>query len=125
MILSNGEPIKCTHGEPLAIYISGGITGVKNWQDVFMAAEKDLILHLHARLFIFNPVKISKDLERSIKVNTGKMPGYTDYMREDIKILARCNAICMLPGWKRSKGARLEYRIAKILNMQILEFQPE
>lgn len=27
--------------------------------------------------------------------------------------------------WKRSKGARLEYRIAKILNMQILEFQPE
>lgn len=125
MILSNGEPIKCTHSEPLAIYISGGITGVENWQDVFMAAEQDLLLHLHARLFIFNPVKIAKDLERSIKVNTGKMPGYTDYMREDIKILARCNAICMLPGWKRSKGARLEYRIAKILNMQILEFQPE
>ena len=75
MILSNGKPIEPTHSEPLAIYISGGITGVKNWQD--------------------------------------------------IKILARCNAICMLPGWKRSKGARLEYRIAKILNMQILEFQPE
>ena len=53
------------------------------------------------------------------------MPTYTEYMREDIKILARCNAICMLPGWKRSKGARLEYRIAKILNMQIMEFQPE
>lgn len=125
MILSNGKPIEPTHSEPLAIYISGGITGVKNWQDIFMAAEQDLMLHLHARLFIFNPVKIAKDLERSFKVNIGKMPGYTDYMREDIKILARCNAICMLPGWKRSKGARLEYRIAKILNMQILEFQPE
>lgn len=125
MILSNGKPIKCTHSEPLAIYISGGITGVENWQDIFMAAEQDLILRLHARLFIFNPVKIAKDLERSFKVNIGKTPGYTDYMREDIKILARCNAICMLPGWKRSKGARLEYRIAKILNMQILEFQPE
>ena len=121
MILSNGEPIKCTHSEPLAIYISGGITGIKNWQDIFMAAEKDLILRLHARLFIFNPVKIAKDLEHSFKVNIGRMPSYTDYMREDIKILARCNAICMLPGWKRSKGARLEYRIAKILNMQILE----
>lgn len=124
MILSNGEPIKCTHSEPLAIYISGGITGVENWQDIFMAAEQDLMLHLHARFFIFNPVKIANDLERSFKVNIGKMPGYTDYMREDIKILARCNAICMLPGWKRSKGARLEYRIAKILNMQILEWQP-
>lgn len=124
MILSNGEPIECTHSEPLAIYISGGITGIKNWQDIFMAAEKDLILRLHARLFIFNPVKIAKDLEHSFKVNIGRMPSYTDYMREDVKILARCNAICMLPGWKRSKGARLEYRIAKILNMQILEYQP-
>lgn len=90
-----------------------------------MAAEKDLFLHLHARLFIFNPVKIAKDLEHSFKVNVGRMPTYTEYMREDIKILARCNTICMLPDWKRSKGARLEYRIAKILNMQILEFQPE
>lgn len=124
MILSNGEPIECTHSEPLAIYISGGITGIKNWQDIFMAAEQDLKLHLHARFFIFNLVKIAKDLERSFKVNIGRMPSYTDYMREDIKILARCNAICMLPGWKRSKGARLEYRIAKILNMQILEWQP-
>lgn len=125
MILSNGKPIECIHSEPLAIYISGGITGVENWQDIFMAAEQDLMLHLHARFSIFNPVKIAKDLERSFKVNIGKTPDYTDYTREDIKLLARCNAICMLPGWKRSKGARLEYRIAKILNMQILEFQPE
>ena len=125
MILSNGEPIKPTHSEPLAIYISGGITGIKNWQDVFIAAEQDLILRLHARLFVFNPVKIAKDLERSFKVNIGKMPGYTDYMREDIKILARCSAIGMLPGWKRSHGGRHEYRSAKILDMRILEFQPE
>ena len=60
MIVSNGEPIKPTHSEPLAIYISGGITGVKNWQDIFMAAEQDLMLRLHARFFIFNPVKIAK-----------------------------------------------------------------
>ncbi len=43
MILSNGES--------LAIYISGGITGVKNWQDIFMAAEQDLKLRLYARFF--------------------------------------------------------------------------
>lgn len=61
------------------VYISGPITGVENWQDNFLAAEKEL---------------------------------------------SSCNTICMLPGWKRSKGARLEYRIAKILNMQILEWQP-
>lgn len=35
MIVSNGEPIKPTHGEPLAIYISGGITGVKKLAGYF------------------------------------------------------------------------------------------
>ena len=113
MIVSNGEPIKPTHSEPVAIYISGGITGVKNWQDIFMAAEQDLMLHLHARFFIFNPVKIAKDLERSFKVNIGRMPSYTDYMREDIKILARCNAICMLPGWKPQKAQDLNIALQK------------
>lgn len=44
MILSNGEPIGCTHSEPLAIYISGGITGIKNWQDIFMAHGSNIAL---------------------------------------------------------------------------------
>ena len=125
MILFNGKPVKLTHKKCLVIYISGGITGVENWQNAFMAAEQDLVQYLHAPFIIFNPVKIAKNLNYTFKIQKNKIPEYTDYMREDIKFLAKCNTICMLPGWKRSKGARLEYRIAKILNMQILEFQPE
>lgn len=105
------------------IYISGPITGVENWQDNFLAAEKEL-LECTGAFFVINPVTLSKNLEQ-LFAKLGKTPDYTDYMRKDIKELSSCNTICMLPGWKRSKGARLEYRIAKILNMQILEFQPE
>ena len=105
------------------VYISGPITGVENWQDNFLAAEKEL-LELSGGFCVINPVTLSKNVEE-LFAKLEKTPDYTDYMRKDVKELSSCNAICMLPGWKRSKGARLEYRIAKILNMQILEFQPE
>ena len=105
------------------VYISGPITGIENWQDNFLAAEKEL-LELTGYFFVVNPVAIAKDIEKPF-AKIEKTPDYTDYMRKDIKELSSCSAICMLPGWKRSQGARLEYRIAKILNMQILEFKPE
>jgi len=105
------------------VYISGPITGVENWQDNFLAAEKEL-LELSGSFCVINPVTLAKNIEE-LFAKLEKTPDYTDYMRKDIKELSSCNIICMLPGWKRSKGARLEYRIAKILNMQILEFQPE
>lgn len=105
------------------VYISEPITGVENWQDNFLAAEKEL-MELTGSFFIVNPATLAKNLE-DFFAKIEKTPDYTDYMRKDIKELSSCNAICMLPGWKRSKGARLEYRIAKILNMRILEYQPE
>ncbi|MGP1603248.1 MAG: DUF4406 domain-containing protein [Treponema sp.] len=106
------------------IYISGPITGVENWQDNFVAAEKEL-LELPGAFFVINPLTVSITLEKEFEQAQKGEPSYTDYMRRDISRLVECNAICMLPGWKHSKGARLEYRIAKILNMQILEFKPE
>lgn len=40
--------------------------------------------------------------------------------RQDIKELIFCNSIYMLRGWWRSKGARLERHIAKVLGMKII-----
>lgn len=49
-------------------------------------------------------------------------PEYTwkDYMRRDIKLLIEADAIYMLKGWRRSKGARLERKIAKGLDLKII-----
>ncbi|MEG2599113.1 MAG: DUF4406 domain-containing protein [Muribaculaceae bacterium] len=43
------------------------------------------------------------------------------HMVVDIATLLRCDAICMLPDWRDSRGARLERRVAKILRIPVFE----
>lgn len=42
------------------------------------------------------------------------------YMVDDIAALLKCDAIYMLKDWGQSRGARIEYQIAKELGLQIL-----
>ncbi|ABD58086.1 hypothetical protein Porky_110 [Mycobacterium phage Porky] len=42
-----------------------------------------------------------------------------EYLRRDIKVLADCTRIVMLPGWRNSKGARLEHYIASELGFEV------
>lgn len=44
------------------VYISGPITGVENWQDNFLAAEKEL-LELSGSFCVVNPVTLAKNIE--------------------------------------------------------------
>lgn len=45
---------------------------------------------------------------------------YRAAMVNDIQALITCDTIYMLKGWHDSKGAKLEWHIAKTLNMEIL-----
>ena len=95
------------------IYISGRITGKKNWQDDFNIAK--IVLKNKGYKEIVNPVDIDEVVKRSVE-----NPTYSDYMKEDIYRLTLCDSIFMLKGWWRSKGARLERHIAKVLGMKII-----
>jgi hypothetical protein len=43
------------------------------------------------------------------------------YLRADLTMLARCDAIAMLPGWDESKGAKVEYMLGRELGMEIFD----
>ncbi|WP_329602547.1 DUF4406 domain-containing protein [Pseudomonas putida] len=45
---------------------------------------------------------------------------WADYLRFDIARLSTCEAMMLLPGWSRSRGARLEVHIAKEIGMRML-----
>lgn len=42
-------------------------------------------------------------------------PTWADWMRLSLAQMMRCDAVVMLPGWWRSKGARIEWLMAKLL----------
>jgi len=91
------------------VYISGPISGKKDGnQAAFYAAATRLI---DAGFFPVNPHNVTYLLP----------PGssWVAYMKADIPALVDCDEIYMLRGWWRSRGARLEWVIAKLLGYKV------
>lgn len=103
------KPIQ-TKGLPRKkVYISGQITGVEDTAyEKFLKAEKRLELKGYK---VINPMKLPHEHDKS----------WQAYMKEDLKHLLDCDAIYMLADWEASKGARLEYDLAELLNIIIMQ----
>lgn len=92
----------------MTFYISGPISKNKNFMEDFERARKRL---RNLGVSVLNPVDYAL-------LDPGK--SWEHYMRHDLCSLAMADGIYMLKGWRRSKGARLEYKIAKALKLEIL-----
>ncbi|OPZ24169.1 MAG: hypothetical protein BWZ02_02935 [Lentisphaerae bacterium ADurb.BinA184] len=96
--------------QPRRIYVSGPMTGLPDHNfPAFHAAAARL---REAGYEVINPAE-----------NFG---GRTDlpretYLRADVILVAQCEAIAMLPNWQESRGARLEYLLARELNLPVLD----
>lgn len=92
------------------IYVSGPMTGLPDHNfPAFHAAAARLRV---AGFEVIDPAE-----------NFG---GRTDlpretYLRADVILVAQCDGIAMLPGWQESRGAKLEYLLARELNMPALD----
>jgi hypothetical protein len=92
------------------IYIAGPMTGIENLNFPAFHAAADRFRQ--AGWEVANPAE-----------NFG---GRTDlpresYLRADVVLLAHCDAIAMLPGWRHSRGALLEWAIARELRMDVYD----
>ena len=96
----------------MQVYIAGPVTGVKDYEKNFMKYERFLIRMGHKPV---NPVKICAH----IKDGT-----HEQYMDACLRRLMNCDAIVLMPGWKKSKGARLEYEVASAMGKSLLELYP-
>ena len=83
----------------MILYLSGKITGNPLYGLQFSAAE--FVLKLGGDHIVLNPAKLPKGLR-----------DYEDYMKIGMAMLDAADGIVMLPGWKRSNGARRELRAA-------------
>lgn len=54
------------------------------------------------------------------EINPDPSTPWTACMRADIAQLVTCDAIYLLPGWERSRGAHVEFTLARSLEMEVL-----
>lgn len=92
----------------MRVYISGPMTGIED--ENFPAFNRASALLRSMGFDVENPA------------DKGIIEGWEweDYLRYDLKMMADCQAIYLLPGWENSKGARLEVHVARALNFRFL-----
>jgi len=94
----------------MRVYISGPITGQPRDNRPAFSLAADLLAG--AGFEFVNPHDLGASLRRLREMKGGKPPTWIDYMRVDLAALLGCQAILLLPGWERSRGATLEKHLA-------------
>ena len=90
------------------IYVSGPMTGMPDLNfPAFHTAARMLREQGHQ---VRNPAEVGEQLGLQ----------WEDYMRKDLRLLCDCDAIYLLPGWEKSKGAHLELHIAHRLGLEVM-----
>ena len=90
------------------VYLSGPITGKKNYKGLFLFAEELAKMCNVSR--IYNPASQIPD-----------SLGYEQAMKRCVAALAEYDTIMLLPGWSVSKGAKIEHDIALTCGMNVID----
>lgn len=90
-----------TKGRQMRIFISGPITGTKDYLERFAAAERELSRQGYE---VINPAKVLAIVP--IELSWDRCMDIT------IALLRECDAIYMLDKWEWSAGARVEHEYA-------------
>lgn len=90
----------------LKVYIAGPMTGYKDFNyPAFFEAEE----MLKDKYIVLNPA-----------MREPRQMDYSSYIRKGIELLLQAEVVYLLPGWERSTGARLEWEIARTLQLRII-----
>ena len=91
------------------IYISGKITGTKDYKARFRKTEKML---KRKGLVPVNPARVNGELPPETS--------YDDYMIMSLTMLASCDSIYLMYGWWTSNGAMMERTLAQMKKIRIV-----
>lgn len=96
----------------MRLYISGPITGVKNYKRIFQGAKDALTAKGYD---VVNPAELTDVI--------GDGFSYDEILVIDLVLLSRCDAMVQLPGWEDSRGANIEYGYALAADKIIIKLE--
>jgi hypothetical protein len=96
---------KCGYYEKRNIYICGKVTGDANYREKFFKEEE----RLHS--LGYNPVDPTSFIPANEPLEKA--------MRTAVRAMLLCDGVSLLPDWKKSKGAKIEARIARELGIEV------
>lgn len=115
-----------------AIYVSGPMTGLKSFN--FPAFDRCAAYYRKHGWKVFSPAENDRRVHPGVESDLGFATGDwgrctydcepRDLFRWDMNALADSDAIVMLPGWERSKGAQAEKTIAEWIGLDVLYYHP-
>ncbi len=94
------------------LYISGPMTGLP--ESNYPAFNEAAARYRALGNAVVNPVEVCAHLRDKPNVT------WLEYMQPCMAALLSCEAVVMLPGWTKSKGARLEHHTARELGFAIV-----
>ncbi len=111
----------------MKIYLAGPMRGHDNYNfEAFFVAEALLEMRGHK---VINPARLDiEDGKAAWSPTEGRInaaPDFTiqDALRRDILAMAEsCEAIVLLPGWEKSKGAKAELEFARVIGLKEFEY---
>ncbi|MCR2051471.1 DUF4406 domain-containing protein [Actinomyces bowdenii] len=100
----------------MRLYIAGPITGTDDFQAAFSNAAKDL---REAGYDVRNPAAISPDA--AMEKRRPRDTSWQMWMRVTTAMLATCDGVALLPGWRASRGAMVEADWAEAIGLPVME----
>lgn len=104
------------------VYVSGPMTGIEDYN---FPAFHDATDSLRSRGFIVvSPAELDEDERGGVPEKPAEDygPEYIEFLTRDVEHVVGVDALVMLPGWQRSRGARFEAMIAIGLDKPIFSY---
>lgn len=113
------------------IYLAGPMRGIPLYNfPAFDAAKRELA---GRGLYVISPA----DLDRESGFDPVTLPRNWDWkalperfclkqaVQRDLEAVCKCDALCLLPGWENSRGAKAEKSVAEWVGKEVFELYPK